>query len=137
MRRRLILNTAYGEQRAESPKAMLNPKQVTCLAIHRALAKVFRAKLLAAIVEGGLLLPRKYPAKWVVDCKSAGPGEKALVYLGRYLYRGVIHGERGKRQVARWMRCDYVKQCVVCRYRRSLTRFMSVISVELVIRYHS
>jgi hypothetical protein len=26
----------------------------------------------------------------VVDCKSVGSGEKALVYLGRYLYRGVI-----------------------------------------------
>ena len=27
---------------------------------------------------------------WVVDCKSVGTGEKALIYLGRYLYRGVI-----------------------------------------------
>ena len=26
----------------------------------------------------------------MVDCKSVGNGEKALVYLGRYLYRGVI-----------------------------------------------
>jgi hypothetical protein len=26
----------------------------------------------------------------VVDVKSVGSGEKALVYLGRYLYRGVI-----------------------------------------------
>jgi hypothetical protein len=26
----------------------------------------------------------------VVDCKSVGTGEKALIYLGRYLYRGVI-----------------------------------------------
>ena len=25
-----------------------------------------------------------------MDCKSVGTGEKALVYLGRYLYRGVI-----------------------------------------------
>ncbi|MCC7199645.1 MAG: transposase [Gammaproteobacteria bacterium] len=30
------------------------------------------------------------PGKWVVDCKRVGNGEKALVYLGRYLYRGVI-----------------------------------------------
>ena len=28
--------------------------------------------------------------QWVVDCKSVGSGEKALIYLGRYLYRGVI-----------------------------------------------
>ena len=26
----------------------------------------------------------------MVDCKSVGTGEKALIYLGRYLYRGVI-----------------------------------------------
>ncbi len=26
----------------------------------------------------------------MVDCKSVGSGESALIYLGRYLYRGVI-----------------------------------------------
>jgi len=57
---------------------------------HRALAKVFRAKLLAALTREGLPLPADYPAQWVVDCKWVGTGEKALVYLGRYLYRGVI-----------------------------------------------
>ncbi len=57
---------------------------------HKALAKVFRAKLLAALNAAGIALPKDYPAQWVVDCKSVGAGEKALVYLGRYLYRGVI-----------------------------------------------
>ena len=57
---------------------------------HEALAKVFRAKLLAGIVDAGLTLPGRYPEKWVVDCKSVGTGEPALIYLGRYLYRGVI-----------------------------------------------
>ncbi len=57
---------------------------------HKALAKVFRAKMLDAITNEGLELPANYPEKWVVDCKSVGTGEKALVYLGRYLYRGVI-----------------------------------------------
>ena len=57
---------------------------------HKALAKVFRAKLLAGIVDAGLTLPGRYPEKWVVDCKSVGSGEPALIYLGRYLYRGVI-----------------------------------------------
>jgi len=57
---------------------------------HKALAKVFRAKLLEAITGAGLALPPSYPQDWVVDCKSVGSGEKALVYLGRYLYRGVI-----------------------------------------------
>lgn len=57
---------------------------------HKALAKVFRAKMLAAIEAAGLTLPHRYPEQWVVDCKSVGSGEKALIYLGRYLYRGVI-----------------------------------------------
>lgn len=57
---------------------------------HKALAKVFRAKMLAAITDQGLVLPPTYPRQWVVDCTAVGTGEKALVYLGRYLYRGVI-----------------------------------------------
>ena len=57
---------------------------------HNALAKVFRAKVLAGIKAAGLTLPARYPATWVMDCKCVGNGEKALVYLGRYLYRGVI-----------------------------------------------
>lgn len=57
---------------------------------HKALAKVFRAKLLDAITGEGLPLPEGYAKKWVVDCKCVGSGEKALVYLGRYLDRGVI-----------------------------------------------
>ena len=57
---------------------------------HKALAKVFRAKFLSAIKAAGLALPGRYAKAWVVDCKSVGSGEKALIYLGRYLYRGVI-----------------------------------------------
>ena len=55
-----------------------------------ALAKVFRAKFLAALSELGLQLPPNLPDAWVVDCKCVGNGGPALVYLGRYLYRGVI-----------------------------------------------
>jgi hypothetical protein len=57
---------------------------------HKALAKVFRAKMLAGIEAAGLSLPARYPTEWVVDCTSVGSGEPALIYLGRYLYRGVI-----------------------------------------------
>ncbi len=57
---------------------------------HKALAKVFRAKVLDAIDRAGLTLPAQFPATWVVDCKAVGDGRKALLYLGRYLYRGVI-----------------------------------------------
>jgi hypothetical protein len=57
---------------------------------HKALAKVFRGKLLAALHQHGIARPAGMPMKWVVDCKCVGDGRKALVYLGRYLYRGVI-----------------------------------------------
>jgi hypothetical protein len=67
-----------------------SPKGDGYLFNHKALAKVFRAKFLVALAELGLQLPPNVPQEWVVDCKSVGNGEKALVYLGRYLYRGVI-----------------------------------------------
>lgn len=65
-------------------------KQGKYLFNHKALAKVFRAKILAGLVKLGIALPENYPEEWVVDCKSVGSGDKSLVYLGRYLYRGVI-----------------------------------------------
>lgn len=57
---------------------------------HKALAKVFRAKWLAAMAEHGWRVTARIPSKWVVDCKHVGNGDKALIYLGRYLYRGVL-----------------------------------------------
>lgn len=65
-------------------------KQDRYLFNHKALAKVFRAKMLTKLAEEKLTLPRVTPQKWVVDCKQVGSGDKTLVYLGRYLYRGVI-----------------------------------------------
>jgi len=44
----------------------------------------------AALDTAGLALPGRTPKKWVVDCKSVGSGTSAIIYLGRYLYRGVI-----------------------------------------------
>jgi hypothetical protein len=57
---------------------------------HKALAKVFRAKMLSRLAKENLTLPQNVPQKWIVDCKRVGAGDKALIYLGRYLYRGVI-----------------------------------------------
>jgi hypothetical protein len=57
---------------------------------HKALAKVFRAKMRDGIKQVGLEVPNDAPKKWIVDCKHVGSGEKAIIYLGRYLYRGVI-----------------------------------------------
>jgi len=57
---------------------------------HKALAMVFRARFLAGLKNGSLLIPKNIPSKWVVDCTEAGKGISALKYLSRYLYRGVI-----------------------------------------------
>jgi len=79
------------------PAAAINKKQrlwrekkSPYLFSHKALAKVFRAKLLEALVEHKVAIPGNLPKEWVVDVKSVGRGDKTLVYLGRYLYRGVI-----------------------------------------------
>jgi hypothetical protein len=71
-----------------SPHFELHPSKY--LFNHKALAKVFRGKLLAKLAKEKLMLPQCIPPKWVVNCKKVGAGGKALVYLGRYLYRGVI-----------------------------------------------
>ncbi len=55
-----------------------------------ALAKVFRAKMLQAFIRNNIRLPGQYPEDWVAHCKYVGKGQQALLYLGRYLYRGVI-----------------------------------------------
>ena len=55
------------------------------------LAKVFRARMMQAIVNAGFTLPRSLPDQWVVHCQHVGKGLPALQYLSRYLYRGVIN----------------------------------------------
>ena len=67
-----------------------NLKTGKFLFAHKALAKVFRAKWLAAMKELGWAVQADLSAKWVVDCKQVGNADKALIYLGRYLYRGVL-----------------------------------------------
>ena len=49
---------------------------------HKALASVYRGKVLAGITQAELPMPEHYPKEWVVDCKAVGSGEKALIYLG-------------------------------------------------------
>ena len=55
------------------------------------LATVFRARLLQALSEACVTLPRGIRDQWGVHCCNVGNGQKALEYLSRYLYRGVIH----------------------------------------------
>jgi hypothetical protein len=75
------INTKSGLWRVKASRYLFN---------HKALAKVFRAKLLQAMVNKGLRVPATCPDQWVVDCKDVGNGNKAIIYLGKYLYRGVI-----------------------------------------------
>ena len=90
---------------------------------HKALAKVFRAKVLAGVRQAGLRLPDHYPKEWVVDCKSVGTGEKALVYLGRYLYRGVIQ----EKNILSWK-----DGRVTFRYQNSETRQLETRTLSAV-----
>ncbi len=75
------INTKTGIWRVKSSKYIFN---------HKALAKVFRAKILKTLVDNNLQIPGNCPKKWVVDCKNVGNGDKALIYLGQYLYKGVV-----------------------------------------------
>jgi len=54
------------------------------------LAKVFRAKWFDAMKAKDLMVNDTLPKNWVVDCQYVGQGDKALTYLGKYLYRGVL-----------------------------------------------
>jgi hypothetical protein len=90
---------------------------------HKALAKVFRAKMLDAMTGNGLKLPHDYPEKWVVDCLHVGKGIKALLYLGQYLYRGVIK----EKDI---LSCDNGK--VTFRYMNSKTRKYQIRTVSAV-----
>lgn len=84
------LHTVMPAGAMDKMQGLWRKKEGAYLFNHKALAKVFRAKILAGIKEAGLTLPAKYPEKWVVDCKQVGSGDKAFVYLGRYLYKGVV-----------------------------------------------
>lgn len=96
-------------------------KQGKYLFNHNALAMVFRAKCLEMIKESGLTLPQYCPKKWIVDCRAVGAGDKTIIYLGRYLYRGVIQekdilsSENGK---------------VTYRYKNSKTKYFETRTVS-------
>jgi hypothetical protein len=49
------------------------------------LATVFRARMISAIKEAGLLVPEN-PRKWVVQSQHIGKGLPAIKYLSRYFY---------------------------------------------------
>ncbi len=75
------VDTAHNRWRTKGGKFLFPEK---------ALAAVFRGKWFQAMSERGWKLRTPLPKQWVVDCARVGNGEKALLYLGRYLYRGVL-----------------------------------------------
>ncbi len=86
----LVVPAGAVDTKARQWRVKRSTRKRPYLFAHKARVKVFRAKLLQALTDAGLALPTRYPATWVVDCKAVGSGEKALLYLSRYLYRGVI-----------------------------------------------
>jgi len=66
------------------------PKKGKFLFDEKNLAKVFRGKWFQMMKEQGWKVKATLPKEWIVDCRRVGNGDKALTYLGRYLYRGVI-----------------------------------------------
>ncbi len=74
----------------DKPRRQWKKKKGKYLFNEFAMAKVFRARFLAALNQAGLSIPKNVPPKWVVDCEHVGKGITALKYLSRYLYRGVI-----------------------------------------------
>ena len=75
----------------DKPRRQWKKKKGKYLFNNQAMAKVFRARFLAALNQAGLSIPKSVPSKWVVDCAHVGKGITALKYLSRYLYRGVIN----------------------------------------------
>ena len=74
-----------------------------------------------ALKLAGLTLPVAVPEQWVVDGKCVGDGGKALLYLSRYLYRGVI-------QEGDILRCEDGK--VSFQYRDAKTAKMGVRTLD-------
>lgn len=58
---------------------------------HQILKTLFREKFLAALRDAKIAYrPVLHKTEWVVNIRAAGTGEPSLMYLSRYLYRGVI-----------------------------------------------
>jgi len=59
------------------------------------LSKLFKGKFLAMLKDNRVNFPDVvYKKEWRVNMKEAGSGREALLYLSRYLYRGVIAEKR-------------------------------------------
>ena len=72
-----------------------NKKRGKYLFPWKKLSILFRGKFLAALKDAGIEFDNSvYRKEWRVDMEDAGSGENALLYLSKYLYRGVITEKR-------------------------------------------
>jgi hypothetical protein len=110
----------------------LKPKNPAFLVPVEALSVIFRAKVCAALKKAGLLqqVPcTVWKKKWVVHCQPAGSGQKALEYLGRYIFRVAMTNSRLER-------IDDGQ--VTFRYRDNRTqetRHVTITAVEFIHRF--
>ena len=90
-----MINTGFPASASHSnpicPSIPINPKKwAVCgwnqWAVCLGTGEQFKSESVGSLRRNGWQVGVEYAA-WVVDCKSVGTGEKALVYLGRYLYR--------------------------------------------------
>ena len=74
-------------------RRLWKPKRGKCLLPWKPLTRLFRGKLMALLEESGLKIKAFVKSDWRVHFKKVGGGAKAVEYLGRYLYRGVLSQE--------------------------------------------
>lgn len=78
-------------------QAWRRPARRDFLVPGRALSVIFRAKVRDALERAKRLdqVPRKaWKRKWVTHCRHAGDGERALLYVARYVHRVAITNSR-------------------------------------------
>lgn len=82
---------------ADDGQAWRRPARRDFLVPCRVLSVIFRAKVRRALEQAELLdqVPRKaWKRKWVVHCRHAGDGQRALLYVARYVHRIAITNSR-------------------------------------------
>lgn len=80
-----------------SGRAWIKPAHARFLFPGYALSAIFRAKVRDAFRRAGLDLavdPAVWAKPWTVHIKSVGTGEKAALYLSRYVYRVALTNQR-------------------------------------------
>lgn len=98
----------------------------------RALSRLFRGKMKAALNRAGLLplVPESvWSCEWVVHCKSVGDGRAAMKYLGAYVMRVAISEARVVAYDGERVRFKYQK------VGSSKWRYMTLSAIEFIRRF--